>query len=111
MNDFELEAKLRAVRVPARDEEYWKDFSRRVRTQLGRSAVVEPLPTRLLPQWARNSGLALAGVTFCLLLCPIFQAALQDEQMWQRDAAKLPKQLHVLMADEHGMQYLVSERD
>ena len=111
MNDFELESKLKAIPVPAREEEYWEDFPRRVRSQLGRSTAAEPQSTRLMPQWAWSGGLALACVVFSLLLWPVFHAALLDEQALQRDAARLPKQLHVLMADEHGMQYLVAERD
>jgi hypothetical protein len=111
MNDFELESKLKAIRVPAREDEYWEDFPRRVRSQLGRTVYARPAQTRLIPQWAWNSGLALACVVFTLLLWPVFHAALLDERALQRDAARLPKQLHLLMADEHGMQYLVAERD
>jgi len=133
MNDFELESKLKAIKVPAREEEYWGDFPRRVRSQLGPPVFVEPPRARLMPQWAWNSGLALTCVCLSLLLWPVFHAALldeqtlqrdaarlsaidwpkdyQDEQAWQRDAAKLPKQLHLLLADEHGMQDLVAERD
>ena len=111
MNDFELESKLKAIPVPPREEEYWDDFPRRVRSQLGRATFTEPPPTRLVPPWAWSSGLALACVLFSFLLWPVFHAALQDEQTLQRDAAKLPKQLHLLMADEHGMQYLIAERD
>ena len=111
MNDFELESKLKAIPVPAREEEYWKDFPRRVRSHLGRSIVSEPSPTRWMPQWAWSSGLALACAVLSLLLWPAFHAALRDEQTLQRDAARLPKQLRLLMADEHGMQYLVADRN
>jgi hypothetical protein len=111
MNDFELESKLKAIPVPAREEEYWQDFPRRVRLQLGRSIVAKPPPARLLPQWAWSGGLALACAVLSLLLWPVFHAALLDEQALKKDAARLPKQLHLLMADEHGMQYLVAERD
>lgn len=110
MNDFELESKLKAIPVPAREGEYWEDFPRRVRSQLGHQALTVPAP-RYMPQWAWNSGLATACVVLSLLLWPVFHAALQGERVLQRDVAKLPKQLHLLMADEHGMQYLVAERD
>ncbi len=133
MNDFELESKLKAIRVPQKEDEYWEDFPRRVRSQLGRPAPVERAKSHFLPQWAWNSGLALGCVTLILLLLPAFHAALldeqalqrdaarlsaidwpkdyRDEQAWQRDAARLPRQLRAFVADEHGMQYLVAERD
>ena len=113
MSDFELESKLRSVRVPEKTDEYWEDFPALVRSQLHRTrarpAAVERAQTRWLPQWAWGSGLATACVVLCLALWPAFQTVVKDERAFQRDAARFPHQLHLLMADEHGMQYLVSE--
>ena len=109
MNDFELESKLKAVRVPAKPDEYWEDFPAQVRLQLSRPVSQERRQPRRMPQWAWSSGLALACVMSCLVLWPALHAVAKDERALQRDAARLPHQLHVLMADEHGMQNLVAE--
>jgi hypothetical protein len=113
MSDFELESKLRSVRVPEKTDEYWEDFPGRVRSQLRRTqmraAVVERAQTRWMPPWAWSSGLATACVLLALSLWPALQTIAKDERVLQRDAARFPHQLHLLMADEHGMQYLVSE--
>ena len=109
MSDFELESKLRSVRVPEKTDEYWENFPAHVRSQLRRPVAAERTQTRWMPQWAWSSGLATACVVLVLSLWPAFQAVVRDERAWQRDAARLPHQLHLLMADEHGMQYLVSE--
>jgi hypothetical protein len=109
MNDFELESKLRSVRAPEKTDEYWQDFPVQVRSQLRRPPAVERAQTRWMPQWAWSSGLATACVILCLSLWPAFQTVVKGERTLQRDAARFPHQLHLLMADEHGMQYLVSE--
>ncbi|HXB61140.1 MAG TPA: hypothetical protein VNU95_16325 [Candidatus Acidoferrales bacterium] len=109
MSDFELESKLKSVRVPEKTDEYWEDFPGRVRSQLRRPAIVERTRTHWMPQWAWSSGLAAACVVLCLSLWPAFQTVVKDERTIQQDAARFPHQLHLLMADEHGMQYLVSE--
>jgi hypothetical protein len=109
MSDFELESKLRSVRVPEKTDEYWENFPGRVRSQLRRPAAVDRGQTRWMPQWAWSSGLATACVVLVLSLWPAFQTIVKDERVLQRDAAQFPHQLHLLLADEHGMQYLVSE--
>jgi hypothetical protein len=109
MSDFELESKLRSVRVPEKTDEYWQDFPAQVRSQLRRPPVAERARTRWMPQWAWSSGLATACVILVLSLWPAFQTVVKSERTLQRDAARFPHQLHLLMADEHGMQYLVSE--
>jgi hypothetical protein len=109
MNDRELESRLKAVRAPVKADEYWEDFPGRMRMQLPRPAVVERRQTHATPLLALSGGLALACATFILLLWPAFQTVVRDERVLQREAARLPTGLHALMADEHGMQYLVQE--
>jgi hypothetical protein len=109
MSDFELESKLKSVRVPEKTDGYWEDFPARVRSQLRRPVAMERARTRRVPQWAWSGGLSTACVILCLSLWPAFQTVVKDERALQRDAARFPHQLHLLMADEHGMQYLVSE--
>jgi hypothetical protein len=109
MNDSELQAKLNAVRAPEKTEEYWENFPAQVRSQLRRPMAMEQSQTRWMPRWSWSSGLATACVVLVLSLWPAFQAIVKDERALQRDAARFPHQLHLLIADEHGMQYLVSE--
>ncbi len=107
MNDSELEQKLKSVRVPQRTEDYWEDFPSRVYAQL--PAAVSQRPRRaFLPAWAWAGGLAMACVVFTLVIWPSFQLAMKDERALHRELAELPRHLHVLMADEHGMHYLIA---
>jgi hypothetical protein len=109
MNDFDLEAKLNAVQIPERTEEYWDDFPSRVRVQLGRTIPQESARWQGGLQW--RWGLAMAGVLFVLSLAPVLRAAVKDEQALRRDAEKFPQKVHALMADEHGMQNLITDSE
>ena len=60
MNDFELESKLKSVRVPERPEEYWDDFPSRVRVQLPRERREFAPQSAWRPRLAWVGGLALA---------------------------------------------------
>jgi hypothetical protein len=108
MNDRQLEARLRMLHVPERTEEYWDVFPSRVRLQL---ISAERTPRRQAPQWGWNSGLAFACAISVMLLVPLFNAALRGERILQRDAEKFPQNVRLLMTDEHGMQYLVADRE
>jgi hypothetical protein len=110
MNDFELESRLKSVRVPQRADEYWEDFPSRVRAQLP-SAVIERPVRPFLPNWAWAGGLAMACLVFALVVWPSLQIALKDERALHRELAQLPGHLHVLMADEHGMHYLIADQN
>lgn len=110
MNDSELQSRLKSVRVPQRADEYWKDFPSRVREQLP-PMVIERSARPLLPKWAWAGGMAMACVVFGLMLWPSLQIALKDERAIHRELAQLPYHLHVLMADEHGMHYLVADQN
>lgn len=109
MNDFELESRLKTVRVPAKTDEYWEEFPAAVRSQLPRPVPAERRQADFLPNWAWSGGVALVCVVLAVLLWPVAHALLKDERVLQREAARLPHQLHLLMADQHGMQYLVQE--
>ncbi|HEY3763456.1 MAG TPA: hypothetical protein VGN23_17055 [Verrucomicrobiae bacterium] len=110
MNDSELESRLKSVRVPRRADEYWEDFPSRVRAQLP-PPVVERPQKAFLPQWAWAGGLAMACLMFALVIWPSLQIALKDGRAIHRELAQLPHHLHILMADEHGMHYLVADQN
>ena len=108
MNDFELESKLKSVRVPERPADYWEDFPSRVRQNLPRE---EFSPRKTFPPrfvWA--AGMALACAVFAAIILPAFQMALKDERAVHRELAELPHHLQVLMADEHGLHYLIADQ-
>jgi hypothetical protein len=109
MNDFELESKLKTVRVPARTDEYWENFPSQVRFNLRRAAEFAPRKT-FLPRLAWSGAMALGVLIFALLILPAFQTLAKNERAFRREMAALPHQLHVLMADEHGMHYLIAEQ-
>ena len=109
MNDFELESKLKSIRAPERTPEYWEDFPSRVRSQL-RPVFVERRQKAFVPRLAWGGAIALAGLVFALAFWPAFQAALKNERAVRRELAQLPKHLRVLMADEHGMHYLIADQ-
>jgi hypothetical protein len=110
MNDSELESRLKAVRVPQRPDEYWEDFPSQVRAQL--PAVAGERPRRAhITGWAWAGGLAMACAFFALLILPSFQVAIRDGRLLHHELAVLPHHLHILMADEHGMHYLIADQN
>lgn len=112
MNDRDLEIRLKSIRVPCKTEEYWDDFPSRVRVQLNRPVSIPPAQISVL-RWGSewSVGLALALVISILSVAPVFYAALKDETALRRDAERFPQKVHLLMADQHGMQYLIADRE
>lgn len=115
MNDFELQSKLKAVPLPERTEEYWEGFPARVRVQLRRAAPQETLAEYGLPQfaWRLGAGFACLAVGLFVLGQPLKAASnaiFKNERIIRRQLAELPRHLRVLMADEHGLHYLVAEK-
>jgi len=108
MNDFELESKLKTVRVPARTDEYWEDFPSRVRAELRPVLGARAPQSAFFPRLVRVGGFGLACALFMLVILPSLQIALKHERAFQRELAQLPQHLRVLMADEHGLHYLVA---
>ena len=116
MNNFDLEAKLKSVPLPERPDEYWNDFPSRVRWQLPRTAPQPEACESWLPQFAWKFGVSFACLIVGLLVLsqPVKSASaaiFQKEQFVRHQLAALPSQLRVLMANEHGLHYLVAERE
>jgi hypothetical protein len=112
MNDFDLESKLRNLRVPERPEEYWDDFPSQVRVQLPRSRP--ELPPRSFGGWqfAWAGGAALAMVFVCLQFHPFQTVSLaiaKQERHFHMQLARLDTGLHKLMLNTDGMGYLLAE--
>lgn len=110
MNDFDLESKLKGIRVPERPPEYWDDFPSRVRSQL-RSAMAAR-PTRNV--WLPRLAFAAALVFVCIQFHPIQSASAalaKHERQLRTQLARLDAGLHVLMLNQHGMSYLVTDKN
>ena len=114
MNDFELESKLKSVRVPERPEEYWNDFPSRVRVQLRRERGEFTPQSVWRPRlaWAGGLALAVALVFVCVQFHPLQTASLaitKQQRHFQAQLARLDAGLHVLMLNTDGMGYLLTE--
>jgi len=116
MNDFELQAKLKSVPVPERPEAYWNDFPARVARQLRLPAI----PAESNEPWLPRFAWQIAGGAACLFVClmalnqPLRAASsamLQNEIALRHELKVLPNHLRILMADEHGLHYLVADKD
>jgi len=114
MNDFELESKLKSVRVPERPEAYWEDFPSRVRVQLPRERR-EFAPQRargLRLAWAGGFAMAAALVIFCAEYHPFQTMSLaitKQQRQFHAQLARLDAGLHMLMLNTDGMGYLLTE--
>jgi len=116
MNDFELESKLRSVRVPERPEEYWNDFPSRVRVQLPRERREFAPRNAWRPRlaWAGGLALAVALVIFCIQFHPLQTVSLaitKQQRQFHAQLARLDIGLHKLMLNTDGMGYLLTEAD
>ena len=114
MNDFELESKLKSVRVPERPEAYWEDFPSRVRVQLPRERRgFAPQRARgLRLAWAGGFAMAAALVIFCAEYHPFQTLSLaitKQQRHLHAQIARLDAGLHVLMLNTDGMGYLLKE--
>ena len=114
MNDFELESKLKSVRVPERPDEYWEDFPSRIRVQLHRERreFAEPSAWRPRLAWAGGLALAVALVFVCIEFHPLQTMTLavaKQERHFQMQLARLDTELHKLMLNTDGMGSLVAQ--
>jgi hypothetical protein len=116
MNHFDLDAKLKRVPLPERSDEYWENFPSQVRLQLRRAAPAAALRESWLPQLAWKFGVSFACLVVGLLVLsqPVKSASaaiFQKEQFVRQQLAAIPSQLRIFMADEHGLHYLVAEKE
>ena len=119
MNDADLNKKLKATPVPARDEDYWESFPRLVSAKLRTAPVERPAIDRhWRPRLAWGGGIALA----CLMIG--FAAGHWHGQMEKKDAYALlqngkmlqevltlfPGRVRAITQDEHGVQLVLAEQ-
>jgi hypothetical protein len=116
MNDFELESKLKSVRVPERPDEYWNDFPSRVRVQLPRERREFAPQSAWRPRlaWAGGFALVVALVFVCVQFHPLQTVSLAittQQRHFHAQLARLDAGLHKLMLATDGMGYLLTEAD
>lgn len=116
MKRSDLEARLRSIRVPERPAEYWEDFPARIRVQLPRNASLPPVrestPAGLFWKWGLGfAAVILAGVALNQPLKAASQAVSQKEHSIRQQLATLPAHLQILMTDQHGLAYLVTDKE
>ena len=116
MNDFELESKLKNVPLPERSEDYWENFPTRVRLQMRRKASGRTIRENWLPQvaWKMSVGFTCLILVLLVLGQPLKAASctiFKNERIIRQQLAKLPNHLRAFMADEHGLHYLVAEKE
>jgi hypothetical protein len=114
MNDFDLESKLKSLRVPERTEEYWHDFPSQVRGQLPRaqSGLVPRPAWRPRFVWAGGLALAVALAFVCIQFHPLQSVSLaitKQHRQIHTQLARLDAGLHKLMLNTDGMGYLLAE--
>lgn len=116
MNHFDLEAKLKSVPLPERPEEYWEKFPTEVRFQLRRSQPESASRENLWPQfaWKLGTGFACLFIGMIALGQPLKAASgtlFKNERFIRQQLAQLPNHLRIFMADEHGLHYLIAEKE
>jgi hypothetical protein len=116
MKDFDLESKVKAVRVPERDEDYWEAFPRRVLTELRAVPAERPARRAFMPGlwWGGRLALACLMLAFCLWQSRMPRALshtlLRDEKELCQSVTRFHNNLDRLMQDEHGLHRLVADQ-
>jgi len=118
MNDFDLEKKLKAAQVPARDEDYWESFSRSVMTKLRAPLTARPTEYHWRPRLVWGTGIAFA----CLLIGFAIGhwhgqmrrndslVLLQSEKVLREVLTLFPNRVRAIVQDEHGLQLVLSDQ-
>ncbi|MGD0813589.1 MAG: hypothetical protein ABSA83_08310 [Verrucomicrobiota bacterium] len=115
MKDFDLESKVKALRVPEREEDYWQTFPDRVMKEL-RRAPERPARRVFMPglMWCARLALACAMLGFCLwqsrMPATLSHALRKDEQELRQSVERIHDNLGRLMQDEHGLDKLVEDQ-
>ncbi|MGA2178330.1 MAG: hypothetical protein ABSH15_01930 [Verrucomicrobiota bacterium] len=119
MNDLDLDKKLKAARVPARDEDYWESFPRLVSAKLRSTPAERPaVECHWLPRLAWVGGIAFA----CLMIGFAVghwrgrveksdpYALLQNEKALREVLTLFPNRVRAIVQDEHGVQLVLADQ-
>ena len=117
MNDLDLDSKLKAARVPEREEDYWAAFPARVLAK-SRTTPMERVPRAWLPRLACGSSMALACLFMALCCGPgvghrektVCYAFLKNIKSFRAELAQLPGRVRTVMQIEHGLHSLIEDQ-
>jgi hypothetical protein len=117
MDNLELEKKLKASRVPERDDDYWESFPRGVLARLRATPARRPAAeSRWLPRLVWSGGMAVA----CLMIGFALghwhgraeksdaSALLQNGKMLQEVLTLFPNRVRAIVQDGHGIQLVLA---
>jgi hypothetical protein len=116
MKDFDLESKVKAVRVPERGEDYWEEFPQRMLKELRALPAERPAPRAWMPGLFLGGQLALSCLMlgFCLwqsrMPRAFSHALLKDEKELRQSVERFDHNLGRFMQDEHGLHKLIEEQ-
>lgn len=115
MKNVDLESKIKSMRVPERDGEFWEALPQRVLAKA--QAAPEPQPQSFHFSLFATLSLkfALAGLVlgFCLWQSRMPQAIshqlLKEQREMRQALAQFPQRLDNFMRDEHGLHNLIQD--
>jgi hypothetical protein len=116
MKDFDLESKLKALRVPERGEDFWEAFPQRVMGELRRAPAEQSLLRAFAPRlaWAASMAMACLVAGLCLgasrMPRQVCHALVKDENELRQTVRQFPGHVRALMLDEHGLHNLVEDQ-
>jgi hypothetical protein len=119
MNDSDLDKKLKAAPVPARDEDYWESFPRLVSAKLRLTPARRPMVERhWLPRLAWGGGIAFACLVIGFALGHWHgqkqkndpYALLQNGKMLREVQTLFPNRVRAIVQDEHGVQLVLADQ-
>ena len=119
MNDSDLDKKLKAAPVPARDEDYWESFPRLVSAKLRSTPAGRPgIERHWLPRLAWGGGIAFACLVIGFALGHRHgrmekndpYALLQNEKALREVLTMFPNRVRAIVQDEHGVQLVLSDQ-
>jgi hypothetical protein len=120
MKDFDLESKIKSVRVPGRDGEFWQSLPPRVLARAQAAPEAKPgalpsPPSHYSLFTILNSKFALAVLLLGLCLWQsrmpqaISRVLLKDEREMRQALAQFPAGLDTFLRDEHGLHNLIQD--
>ena len=119
MNNNDLENKLKAAQVPARDEDYWESFPRLVSAKLRATPAGRPgIERHWLPRLAWGGSIAFACLVIGFALGHRHgrmekndpYALLQNEKALSEVLTMFPNRVRAIVQDEHGVQLVLSDQ-
>ena len=117
MRGFDLESKIKSVRVPERGEKFWETLPQRVMAR-AQTAAEPPTPRvpfhySLFTILTSQIALACLVLGFCLWQNRMPQALshelLQEEREMRQTLVQISGHLDMLMRDEHGLHSLIQD--